>query len=133
VFCRQQVAELAERHTSFSDNQARLVIIGSGDVAHLKELREVSGYRGDLLTDPSRESFRLLGFTSGVGGLMGLKAISRGFSALRAGFTPGAIQGSALQLGGAIIVNQDGTIRYFYRSKEAGDHPAVDDMLAALG
>ncbi len=132
MLCRQQVAELAEHYTSFSDKHARLVVIGSGDVSHLKELRDVTGYQGELLTDPSRQSFRLLGFTSGVGGLMGMKAIGRGFRALRAGFAPGAIQGSALQLGGAIIMNPDGTIRYLYKSREAGDHPSVQEMLAAL-
>jgi len=126
------VAELAQHYNLFSDRHAKLVIIGSGEPSHLKELRQTTGYSGDLLTDPSRESYKILGFTSGISKIMGLKAFSRGFSALRAGHKPGTIQGSALQLGGAIIVKSDGTVAYYFASAEAGDHPPVADLLEAL-
>lgn len=98
----------------------------------MPELRKVTGYRGELLTDQSRESFKLLGFKSGVTSLMGLKSIVGAFSAVKAGFMPGSIQGSALQLGGAVIIQPDGTVSYRYASTEAGDHPAIADMLATL-
>lgn len=109
------------------------MVIGSGDVEHVREFRTTIDYPGEIFTDPSRESFRLLGFQSGVSGLLGLKALSRGFSALKSGFTPGPIQGSALQLGGAVIINPDGTVRYHYVGREAGDHPPVSEILSALG
>ena len=48
------------------------------------------------------------------------------------GYKPGTIQGSALQLRGAVIVNPDGTVAYYYASAEAGDHPQVTDSLDAL-
>jgi hypothetical protein len=92
----------------------------------------VTGYRGDLLTDPSLESYKILGFASGVGKVMGLKALFRGFSAMRAGYKPGKIQGSVLQLGGVIIITPDATVPYFFASAEAGDHPPISDLLAAL-
>lgn len=126
------MAELAQHHNSFSDKHAKLVIIGSGETSHLQELRQTTGYRGELLTDPSRESFKTLGFTSGIKKIMGLKTLSRGFSALRAGYKQGTIQGSALQLGGAIIVKPDLTVAYYFASSEAGDHPPIKDLLEAL-
>jgi hypothetical protein len=116
----------------FSDKHAKLVIIGSGQPAHLQELRQITGFRGDLLTDPSRESYKILGFTGGISKVMGLKALSRGFSAWRAGYKPGTLQGDALQLGGAVIVNPDGTVAYYFASAEAGDHPPVAALLAAI-
>ena len=98
----------------------------------MQELRQTTGYRGDLLTDPSRESYKILGFTSGISKVMSLKALSRGFSALRAGYKPGTIQGSALQLGGAVIVCPDTTVAYYFSSAEAGEHPKIADLLDAL-
>lgn len=107
-------------------------IIGSGETADLQGLREVTGYSGELLTDPSRESYKLLGFSSGISKVFGFSTLSRGFSAMRAGYRPGAIQGNPLQLGGAIIVKPDGTLCYYFASAEAGDHPPVEDLLKAL-
>lgn len=98
-------------------------------MSHLQELREATRYHGELLTDPSRESFKVLGFTSGFGKVMGLKVLSRAFSALGAGHMPGAVQGSALQLGGAVIVRPDATIAYYFASAEAGDHPPIAALL----
>lgn len=63
---------------------------------------------------------------------MGTKTLSRGFYALRKGIKPGTIQGSALQLGGAVIIDQSGSVLYQYQCSEAGDDPPVDKMLAAV-
>ena len=106
--------------------------MGCGKETHIKEFREVTGYTGKILTDPSRESFQILGFTSSIGGLLGLKTISRGLSAFRQGIKPGSLQGNALQLGGAIVVDSDSSIRYLYRSSDAGDEPSVGKLLESL-
>jgi hypothetical protein len=92
----------------------------------------VTEYRGELLSDPSLKSYNILGFTSGIGKVMGLKALSRGITAMRAGYRPGTIQGSTLQVGGAVIINPDATVSYFFASTEAGDHPPISDLLGAL-
>jgi hypothetical protein len=114
------------------EKHAKLVVIGSGDPSHLQELRHATGFRGELLTDPSRESFKVLGFASGIGKVMGLKVLSRAFSALGAGHMPGIVQGSALQLGGAVILRPDATVAYYFASAEAGDHPPINALLDAL-
>ncbi len=75
----------------------------------------------------------MLGLSSGIGGLFGLTTLAKGFSALRKGIKPGSIQGSALQLGGALVVDQQGSIRYHHQSKEAGDDPPVEEMLMVAG
>lgn len=98
----------------------------------MQELRQTTGYRGELLTDPSRKSYKILGFTDGISKILSLKAFFRGFSALRAGHRPATIQGSALQLGGAVIVHPDATVAYYFSSAEAGDHPPIADLLEAL-
>ncbi len=64
--------------------------------------------------------------------MLGLKSLAKGFTALREGIKPGLLHGSALQLGGAIIVTSEEKVCYFFRSSEAGDYPPVDSMLAAI-
>lgn len=109
------------------------MLIGCGKPDHIHEFRRVTGYEGKILTDPSREAFRILGLTSSIGGLVGTKMFSRAISVLKQGIKPGSVQGSPLQLGGAIVVGSDGDIAYFYKSKEAADDPPVEELLAALG
>jgi hypothetical protein len=93
----------------------------------------VTGYQGTLLTDPTRESYNLLQFKSGLANLIGVKSFTQSFLALKAGLMPGALQGSAMQLGGAVIIEPDNNIKYFFQSSEAGDHPSVENLLEALG
>jgi len=85
-----------------------------------------------LLTDPSRDAYNFLKFKSSLTDIIGVKSFTQTFSALRAGFMPGSLQGHALQLGGAIVVTPEGNIRYFFKSSAAGDHPPVETLLAAI-
>lgn len=93
----------------------------------------MTDYQGILLTDPSRESYTVLKFKSGLTDIIGLTSFTQSFSALKAGFMPGSLQGHALQLGGAIVITPEGNITYYFRSAAAGDHPPIKDLLAAVG
>ncbi len=86
-----------------------------------------------MLIDPSLETYKFLKFKGGLADVIGIKSFTQGFSALRAGFLPGSLQGHALQLGGAVVVVPEGKITYFYKSSAIGDHPPVDALLAAAG
>jgi peroxiredoxin len=123
---------LAGHFDNFEKKQSDLIIIGSGSCSDIAEFKKITGYKGKILTDPSRATFGQLGLTSGIGGLLGLKTLSRGFSALRQGIKPGTLQGSALQLGGAVIIDKKGSVLYQFRSREAGEDPPVEEMLAAI-
>ena len=93
----------------------------------------MTGFPGTLLTDPYLETYKFLKFKSSLADVIGLKSFTQGFAALKAGFIPGALQGHALQLGGAVVVVPEGKITYLYKSSAAGDHPPVKDLLAAAG
>jgi hypothetical protein len=109
-----------------------LVVIGSGDPGHFKAFREKTGYNGLLYTDPSLKTFSVLGFSNGLIGFMSIGSVFKAASAWKQGHRQGSIQGSTLQLGGAVVVNTAGTVIYFFAGKKAGDHPDVDDLLMAL-
>lgn len=123
---------MAKHIDAFKRKNCELILIGSGAPSHINEFRKITGYKGQILTDPDRLTFKFLGLISGIGGLLGLKTITRGISAIFKGVKPGKLQGSALQLGGAVIIDKTGSLLYHFRCKEAGEDPLVSDMLAAV-
>lgn len=108
----------------------RLVVIGNGKPFHIKPFRKVTGYKGELYTDSTLETFKLLNLKSGLGSLFGTQSIREGLRAYREGHSQEGIQGSALQQGGALVVGPGDLVHYLYRSREPGDHPPVPDLLA---
>lgn len=126
------MAELAENARRFKRKNANLVVIGTGASRYFEEFRQATGYKGELLTDPERKAFRMLGFSSGVTGLMSISSVPRAFSALIGGHRQGTTQGSTLQLGGAVVIDPSSSVRFFFAGKKAGHHPAINDLLSAL-
>jgi len=114
------------------EKKMNLVVIGSGDPVHFKEFREKTGYSGLLFSDPSLNAFGALGFSNGLKGFVSIGSVFKAASALKKGHRQGSIQGSALQLGGAVVVDASGSVQYFFAGKKAGDHPDVDALLMAL-
>lgn len=123
---------MSEYENQFSAKRSRLAVIGPGEAVHLAGFRKATGYRSDLFADPSREAFRVLGFSSGITKLIGIKPVLSVFSAIKSGIRPGSLQGNALQLGGAVVIAPDNELRYLFREKQAGDHPPVAELLEAV-
>lgn len=116
----------------FYNKNADLVVIGSGDPAHFPEFRKRTGYDGLLFSDPSLKAFSVLGFSNGLKGFMSMKSIFKAASALKQGHRQGSVQGSTLQLGGAVVIDTSGAVCYLFAGKKAGDHPEVDALLGAV-
>mgnify|MGYP002639726911 CR=1 FL=1 len=87
---------------------------------------------GPIWVDPERRSYQALGFASGLGSALSLKLLSNARRAKAAGFSQNSVEGAAMQQGGVLVVMPDGEIAYRYRSDTAGDHPPVQEVLAAL-
>ena len=132
MFCRQQVAELAQHAPGFHEKNVCLAVIGSGEPHHFKEFREITGYGGLLFSDPSLKSFAILGFSSSLAGFMSINSMVKAFSALKNGHRQGSIQGSSMQLGGAVVIDPSGAVRYFFAGKKAGDHPDMGDLIRVV-
>lgn len=126
------MADLAKSAHRFKEKGGELAVIGSGDPKHFAEFRNITGYQGLLFTDPSLTSFSFLGFSNSITGVAGAKPLFKAISAFAKGHRQGAIQGNTLQLGGATVIDVAGTVRYYFAGKKAGDHPQIDDLLAAL-
>ena len=113
---------------------AELAIVGNGAPPFARAFREDLGLDVPLYTDPSLETYRALAFHRGlVRTALSPRTWAHAARALAGGFLQGRTQGDPLQLGGVVVVRPDGTVAYRHASAEAGDHPPIADILAALG
>jgi len=110
------------------------VLIGNGSVEQAREVRSALELPDDLVlvTDPRRESFSAAGLRRDLAGVVSPRSISAGLRAWGSGARVTGLKGDPWQLGGVIAVDRDGRIRYRYASSYAGDHPPLDQPLAAL-
>lgn len=111
---------------------AELVVVGQGSSRWARAFRERLALQNPVYVDPERELYGALGMKRGVGSLLTLGALRNYWRALRSGYFPRGLLGDTLQQGGVLVVLPGGRIAYRYLSREAGDHPPVADVLAAL-
>jgi len=113
---------------------AELVVVGCGNRHFAQGFREALKLETPLYVDTERASYRALGMRRvSPLGFLTPKVMRNFWRALKAGFRQGRAQGNVWQLGGVLVVRPDGAVAFQYLSSEAGDHPPVADVLAALG
>jgi len=114
-------------------NGAQLIVIGNGRPSFIEGFREKAGYEGPLYTDPSRRSYRALGFRRGIRvAALNFSSARHAITALRGGYRQTRTAGDPWQLGGVLIATTEGDIVYEYVSAFAGDHPAASGVAEAL-
>jgi hypothetical protein len=111
---------------------AELVFVGNGSRQQARAFREEFAIAAPLYVDPERRAYAALGMKRGSGPVAVLAAARNSLRALRAGFRQTGVQGDAWQLGGVLVVRRGGVVAYRYLSGAAGDHPPVDEVLAAI-
>ncbi len=120
------------------DHGARVLIVGQGSGAQAEEFCKRMGATFSCLGDPDRQAYAALGldraswWTVTLGSLLanpwaGLRRLAR--ADLRASMDP---RSDVLQLGGVLVVDRGGTIRYLHRATEPADLPTTSALLAAL-
>jgi NAD(P)-dependent dehydrogenase (short-subunit alcohol dehydrogenase family) len=132
MFCREQVAQLRDAQDEIHQRGARLVIVGNGAPHFAKAFREDFALDGPLLVDPELRAYRAAGLRRGRVEILSPRVAWNGFRALRSGARQQSVQGDPWQLGGVFVIRSDGTVTFEHRSREAGDHPLVSDVLEAL-
>lgn len=132
MFCREQVAQLRDAQQEIRARGAELAIVGNGATNFARAFREDFALSGPLLVDPELRAYRAAGLRRGRVELLSPRLPRNALRALRAGARQTSVQGDPWQLGGVFVIRPDGTLAFRHLSREAGDHPAVRDVLAAL-
>jgi hypothetical protein len=111
-----------------------LFFVGNGAGHFASAFVEDVGITTPVYVDPSRASYRALGMKrSLLSTLLSPRTLRHALRALRSGFRQGRTQGDPWQLGGVLVVRPGGAVAFRYLSEEAGDHPPVEDVVAAVG
>jgi peroxiredoxin len=132
MFCKEQVAQLRGETDAIHAKGAELVVVGNGSVAYARDFARETGLATPLYTDPSRAVYRTLGLRRDAAAALNPAFLVNAWRALRGGFHQTSVRGDPWQMGGVLVVLPGGRIAYHYASRAAGDHPPVDEVLAAL-
>lgn len=112
---------------------AELVVIGNGASGFAAAFREDFELDSPLLVDPELRAYRAAGLRRGRVEALSPRLPLHALRALRGGSRQGAVQGDLWQLGGVFVIRPGGELAYRYASREAGDHPPVQEIVDALG
>jgi len=125
------------RH-EFETRGATVLAIGQGTGAEATEVARELGVEIPVLGDPGKASYRQMGLgRSGWWDLLViplLENLAEGLSTLREASLrwSASPRSDVRQLGGVMIVDGAGVIRYLHRSATATDVPPTADLLDAL-
>jgi NAD(P)-dependent dehydrogenase (short-subunit alcohol dehydrogenase family) len=111
---------------------AELVIVGNGAPNFAAAFREDFQLDCPLLVDPELRAYRASGLRRGRVEALSPRLPLNALRALRSGSRQTGIQGDPWQLGGVFVIRPGGDLAFRYSSREAGDHPPVDEILSAL-
>lgn len=112
---------------------ARLAFIGQATPRHAAHFQRRYAPDVEIYADEDRATYKALGLRRGSAAqLIGPKSVLKGIARAASGTPQGRIIGDAAQLGGTLLVLQDGTIAWEHRSTDASDNPSVEDVTSAL-
>ena len=124
---------MRDHYQDFVRAGANLLAIGMGVpemAAHFRDSQEIPF---PLLVDHTRQSYRALGIRRGsLIDVVGPKFWARGAVSILTGRGQGVPKQDPLQLGGAIVVETGGRVRYVHRAKTSSDNPKPEELLEHL-
>lgn len=123
---------MRDRLSEIRARGAELVIVGNGAPHFAAAFREDFHLHTPLLIDPELRAYRAAGLRRGRVELLSPRLPLHALRALRSGSRQTGVQGDPWQLGGTFVIRPGGALAFRHVSREAGDHPRVDDVLAAL-
>ena len=126
--------QLHRARTEFEDAGAALVLIGQATPRHAAQFRRRQGIQLPVLADEDRVSYKAAGAkVAGVTDLFGPKVVAKGAVTIaKHRVVQGRTIGNTAQLGGAIVVQPDGTIAWSHMSTDAGDNASPEEIVAAV-
>ncbi|HEY1523087.1 MAG TPA: AhpC/TSA family protein [Solirubrobacteraceae bacterium] len=112
----------------------RLVLIGQLTPRHAAHFRRREQVDVTVLADDDRASYRAAGAKmGGVGQLVGPSVLAKGLAtSLRTRKLQTRTIGDPAQLGGSMVIRQDGSVAFAQMAKDAADNVSPDELVAAM-
>lgn len=122
----------------FEERDAQVVAVGMGTGAEARAVQERLGLGFPLLGDPGHDAYALLDLRrDGWWNLIGRPLLERPLGAVR-DIADADLKASAnprsdvRRLGGALVLDRDGAVRYFHRAARSDDIPSNAALFAVL-
>ena len=126
------MAQLRQHLPEFEALNTRIVVVSFGNAVQARLWLDETHAPFTLLLDPERKAYRAYGLEYSMLRSWGLNVWQRYAQLLFSGRKWRGIQGDSGQLGGDIIVDSNGRIRFAHRSHDPTDRPDVRALLTAL-
>lgn len=126
------MAQLCQHLSKFEALNTHIVVISFGRPNQARIWLDETNAPFTLLLDPQRKAYRTYGLEYSLLRAWGLNVWRRYAQLLFQGRKWRGIQGDSGQLGGDIIVDSNGRIRFAYRSHDPTNRPDIQSLLAAL-
>lgn len=133
TFCRSYVTQISRHLDQLREAGAAVCGIGMGNRAMAAEFRTRWKLDFPVLVDGDRVTYQALELRRGrFVDVYGARVLVRGAANAVRGFPQGPARQDAYQLGGVVVVQRGGDIRYVHRSKVSGDDLPIQFVLNAL-
>jgi AhpC/TSA antioxidant enzyme len=136
LFCLQFVHDVTVAAPEIIARGARLLLIGNGSVEQAKHFFQERGLPRVgcvVTTDPARESYAAAELQRGYTRTFLDKGARKAFMRAREqGHHITGLFGDLTQLGGLMVTRPPAQLVYFHRSQFAGDHPNLQEVIAAI-
>jgi len=124
--------QLRQHNVQLEALRAQVMVISFGPMPGAQAWLKETGASFTLLLDPDRAAYRAYDLEHSLVRSWGPGVWLRYAQLLLAGRRWRGIQGDSGQLGGDIVVDSSGIIRFVHRSHDPTDRPAVRQLLTEL-
>lgn len=109
-----------------------MIIVGNGRPEHAIDFRDSEHVESPLYVDPELRAYAAAGLKRGLRSSISPGVILRGMRAFSQGKRQGTTMGDPWQQGGVFVIRPGNRVQLSYVSEEAGDHPQIETIIAAL-
>ncbi len=124
--------QLRDYHQKILDRNAELRLLAPATAEQAHKACEEFQVDYQMLADPQRVAFKAAGMRRDLFSNLNFRTLRYFIRAWRKGIRQKGIQGHPFQQGGAMVIEKGGILRFHFVGKAAGDHPDLNDVIAAL-
>lgn len=136
LFCHQMVHDLVQSVPAILGKGAQVLIVGNGSIEQARRFftsKRLPREGVDVVTDPERESYKSAGFERGYARTFLHPGAPKAYGAAKnQGHRITGLFGDLTQLGGLLVVKPPASLAYWHKSRFAGDHPDMPEVVQSL-